>query len=151
MNIKFYSLLALFGLISISCTGPKVVIEYQGSSPYPPTTSSETASKNTVTSMDSSEPGFVMISAFPEIPGGDRALRKKIEYPKEAIENKIEGTVTIQFFIEKNGETSGFKLIEGIGYGCDQAVITALKDTRYDMNGQSDARFLWLVTADFKL
>lgn len=92
-----------------------------------------------------------MISAFPEIPGGDRALRKKIEYPKEAIENKIEGTVTIQFFIEKNGETSGFKIIEGIGHGCDQAVITALKDTQYDMNGQSDARFLWLVTADFKL
>jgi TonB family protein len=151
MNTKFYTLLFLVCLISTSCAGPKVVVEYQGSSPYPRVDSTTSESQSPKTSLDSSDENYVIISAFPEIRGGNRALRKKILYPKEAIENRIEGTVSVQFFVEENGETSGFKIIEGIGHGCEEAVISAIEEIKFDMNGQNDARFLWLATVNFEL
>jgi len=151
MNNTFYTLLAFFSIILISCSGPKVVVEFLGSSPYPRANTTSVESNSSNTSMDTSGDTYVIISAFPELRGGNRALRKKIKYPNEAIENQVEGTVSVQFFVEDNGETSGFKIIEGIGYGCDEAVISALEEINFDMNGQNDARFLWLATVNFEL
>lgn len=141
----------LFGLFFISCSGPNVVIKYQGSSPYPPANSSSEKLDDTKVSSDPSDESTVIIFSFPEPKGGNRALRKKITYPNKAIENGIEGRVSVQFFINENGKTSDFKVIEGIGYGCDEAVISAIQNTDFEFSSLSGTRFLWLVTADFEL
>jgi TonB family protein len=64
--------------------------------------------------------------------GGKRAfkryLEQKIEYPIQAIENKIEGKVTIEFFVEIDGQLKDFKVLKGLGYGCDDEVIRAVKN-----------------------
>jgi TonB family protein len=56
-----------------------------------------------------------------------RYLENKIEYPIQAIQNKIEGKVTIEFFVEIDGQLKDFKVLKGLGYGCDDEVIRAVK------------------------
>lgn len=75
---------------------------------------------------------FTKVDVLPEFPGGMKALGKYVDgrnhhYPKEARENKIEGKVIVQFIIDENGVPGDFKLIQGIGYGCDEAAVEAFK------------------------
>lgn len=68
--------------------------------------------------------------AYPE--NGNRAFRqyleKNIAYPEEAKAQKIEGTVTVDFFVEPDGSVTGFTIIRGIGGGCDEELIRLIKE-----------------------
>ena len=75
---------------------------------------------------------YSKVDVLPQFPGGMKALGKYVDgknhhYPKEARENKIEGKVMIQFIINVDGTPSDFKVIKGIGYGCDEAAVEAFK------------------------
>lgn len=63
--------------------------------------------------------------------GGRRAFKKYLEdkliYPQQAIANKIEGKVTVQFIVETTGKLSNFNVVKGIGYGCDEELIRLIK------------------------
>lgn len=63
--------------------------------------------------------------------GGRRAfkqyLEKNLRYPEQALENKVEGRVTIQFAVESSGDLADFKVIKGIGGGCDEEVIRLIQ------------------------
>lgn len=65
------------------------------------------------------------IPAHPET--GNRAFKQYLEknhtYPKEAKERNIEGTVVIEFKIDATGALSEFKIVRGIGNGCDEELI----------------------------
>ncbi|HEX6225838.1 MAG TPA: TonB family protein [Chryseolinea sp.] len=67
--------------------------------------------------------------AAPE--GGRKAfkqyLEKNLRYPQEALKNEVEGKVTIQFSIGMTGQLSDFRVIKGIGHGCDEEVIRLIK------------------------
>lgn len=69
---------------------------------------------------------------FAEPQGGRNAFEKyleeKMNYPELALENKIEGRVTVQFTVDANGQLGEFKVIKGIGYGCDDEVIRLIKE-----------------------
>lgn len=71
------------------------------------------------------------VETAPEYPGGSKALAKylgsAIRYPAKARENKTEGKVYIGFIVEKNGTLTDFKVIKGIGDGCDEEAIRVLK------------------------
>lgn len=71
----------------------------------------------------------VMELATPE--GGRKYFKKYLEdnmrYPELALENKVEGKVTIQFTVGTGGQLSEFRVIRGIGYGCDEEVIRLIK------------------------
>lgn len=58
---------------------------------------------------------------------GNRAFKQYLEkshkYPKEAKETKVEGTVTIEFKVDATGALSEFKIVRGIGNGCDEELI----------------------------
>ena len=55
--------------------------------------------------------------------GGPLALRqfitKNLRYPKEALKEKIEGTVVIRYSINYKGKVVAAKIIAGLGGGCD--------------------------------
>jgi periplasmic protein TonB len=76
---------------------------------------------------------YTTVDVQPEFPGGYKALGKYVDggknhkYPEEARKNKIEGKVIVQFIINEDGTCSDFKLIKGIGYGCDEAAVEAFK------------------------
>ncbi|MBT1699583.1 TonB family protein [Fulvivirgaceae bacterium PWU4] len=69
---------------------------------------------------------------FAEPQGGRNAFEKyleeKMNYPELALENKVEGRVTVQFTVDANGQLGEFKVIKGIGYGCDDEVIRLIKE-----------------------
>jgi TonB family protein len=61
-------------------------------------------------------------------PAGGRAGFKKyietnLHYPEQALENNVEGKVTVQFTVEATGGLTNFKVVKGIGHGCDEEVI----------------------------
>ncbi len=63
--------------------------------------------------------------------GGRKAykqyLEKNLRYPEVALNNKIEGRVTIQFTVETTGSLNDFKVLRSLGYGCDEEVIRLIK------------------------
>lgn len=65
------------------------------------------------------------IPAHPE--KGNRAfkqyLQRNYKYPDEAIVKRIEGVVVIEFKVDASGSLSEFKIVRGIGTGCDEEVI----------------------------
>ena len=75
---------------------------------------------------------YSKVDVLPEFQGGKKALGKYVDgknhhYPEEARKNKIEGKVIIQFIINADGTPSDFKVIKGIGYGCDEGAVEAFK------------------------
>lgn len=71
----------------------------------------------------------IMELAAPE--GGRRMFKQYLEqnlhYPQAALENHIEGKVTVQFNIDMTGQLSNFRVIRGIGFGCEEEVIRLIK------------------------
>ncbi len=71
------------------------------------------------------------VETAPEYQGGQKALAKfvgsALRYPVKAREAKTEGKVYIGFVVEKNGSLSDFKVIKGIGDGCDEEAIRVLR------------------------
>ncbi len=54
-------------------------------------------------------------------------LENNLQYPTEAMDKNIEGEVTIQFTVEPAGQITAFKVIQGLGYGCDEEVIRLIQ------------------------
>lgn len=55
-------------------------------------------------------------------------LKKNLHYPSQAIEKKIEGTVTIEFNVEATGGLSDFSIVKGLDNGCNEEVIRLIKE-----------------------
>ncbi len=60
----------------------------------------------------------------PIYPGGLKAMRelikKELEYPKEALNSKTEGTVYLRYEIDYKGNVKSSKILSKVGYGCDE-------------------------------
>ena len=72
----------------------------------------------------------------PNYPGGRKALsefiQKNLRYPKDALENKIEGTVVITIDIDKLGTVIRSRIKHGLGYGCDEEVQRVCKLMKFE-------------------
>ncbi len=68
---------------------------------------------------------------MPEFPGGMEGLNKflvnHIRYPATARENGTTGSVVVRFMVEKDGPLSDFRIVTGIGAGCDEEVVRVMK------------------------
>ncbi len=69
---------------------------------------------------------------MPSFPGGETALKDYIsdhlKYPPLAVEGDITGRVFVGFVVMEDGSLDCFKLIRGLGYGCDEAALEVFKD-----------------------
>ncbi len=54
-------------------------------------------------------------------------LDDNMHYPIQAIENKVQGKVTVRFEIATNGTISDFQVTKGIGFGCDEEAIRLIR------------------------
>ncbi len=73
------------------------------------------------------DPAFYLsVEVLPKPVGGIEAILKKIFYPVLAKENKIEGTVVIRTYIDRDGEVLNAEVLKGIGYGCDESARNAV-------------------------
>ena len=71
---------------------------------------------------------FVAVEHQPELIGGIAGLQKKVEYPASCRRAGIEGRVIIQFIVNEKGQVENPKVIRGIGGGCDEAALKAVKE-----------------------
>ncbi len=55
-------------------------------------------------------------------------LAKEIKYPKNALENGVQGKVTLSFVIDKNGEVNQIEVLGKVGFGCDEEAIRVIKE-----------------------
>lgn len=55
--------------------------------------------------------------------GGSEALKtfvkKNLTYPKQALIQRIEGTVFLSYEVSEKGKVHNISVINGLGYGCD--------------------------------
>lgn len=68
------------------------------------------------------------ISVIPEIP--TKAILSKIEYPKMAMKQGIEGVVYLELFIDESGNIRRINVLKDPGYGFADAAIAALDGIR---------------------
>lgn len=73
---------------------------------------------------------------LPLYPGGKKAfqdfIRKNLRYPKEALENKIEGTVHVKYRVDGLGKVVEVEVIHGIGSGCDEEAMRVVWLLKYE-------------------
>jgi protein TonB len=74
---------------------------------------------------------FIVVERMPELIGGLEALQRSIVYPEIARLAGIEGRVTVQFVIDERGNVNNPVVVRGIGAGCDEAAIEAVKKARF--------------------
>lgn len=74
---------------------------------------------------------FVAVEEMPEPIGGIQAIQQKIVYPEIAKRAGVEGKVYVLAFVDENGDVRDAKIIKGIGAGCDEAALEAVKKTKF--------------------
>ena len=74
---------------------------------------------------------FRHVEQMPEFPGGEAALMRfineNLRYPVAAIENGIQGRVTVQFVVKKDGSVDDVTVLHGVDSALDQEAIRVCK------------------------
>ena len=98
------------------------------------------------------------VELAPEFQGGQTALGKylgsRLRYPASARQNKIQGKVYIGFIVEKNGSLVDFRVVKGIGGGCDEEAIRVLRSSpswRPGMASGKPVRTSYVLPITFQL
>ncbi|MBW6479452.1 MAG: TonB family protein [Bacteroidales bacterium] len=73
------------------------------------------------------DPIFTIVEEHPKFPGGDAALmqflQSNLRYPREAMQNGIQGNVFVTFVVEPDGSITDVKILRGVGGGLDEEAI----------------------------
>lgn len=74
---------------------------------------------------------FYVAEEMPELVGGIKKLHDRINYPERARKAGIEGRVTVQFIVNKQGEVEDPEVLRGIGGGCDEEALRVIKESTF--------------------
>jgi len=74
---------------------------------------------------------FVVVEKMPKLIGGLAKLQSSIKYPELARKAGIEGRVYVEFVVDEHGRVEKPHVVRGIGGGCDEAAIEAVKKARF--------------------
>ena len=74
---------------------------------------------------------FIVVERMPELVGGLEAFQRTIVYPEIARLAGIEGRVIVQFVIDERGNVNNPVVVRGIGGGCDEAAVEAVKKAKF--------------------
>jgi len=68
---------------------------------------------------------------MPEPVGGLETIIKKIVYPSLAKQQNIQGKVYLLVYVNEKGTVDDVKVVRGLGMGCDDAAIDAVKKSKF--------------------
>jgi len=96
---------------------------------------------------------FVVVEEMPKLIGGMKALQSKIEYPEMARRAGIEGRVTVQFIVNESGDVENAKVVRGIGGGCDETALAAVRKAKFEpgMQKGKPVRVRYALSVNFRL
>ncbi len=86
---------------------------------------------NKTTQIMEGEQYVAFAEEMPSPLGGIESIYRLIKYPTDAIKAKVEGKVYVLAFINEDGNVDDVKVVKGIGSGCDEATIEAVKKTKF--------------------
>jgi TonB family protein len=91
--------------------------------------------------------GYRVMATMPELPPGGggaatiiQAIMKQLHYPPAALRQHIQGIVVVSFTVDSTGKVDGSKIIRGIGGGCDEAVLAAVRRLPAFIPGTRDGK-----------
>lgn len=74
---------------------------------------------------------YDVVEVMPQYPGGQIAMlkyiMKNIKYPKQIMEEGIQGRVTVSFIVEKDGRVSNVRLLRSVQPSLDKEAIRVVK------------------------
>lgn len=74
---------------------------------------------------------LIAADEMPEPIGGLASIQKNIRYPQLAKLAGIEGKIYVLAFIDEDGNVANARVIKGIGAGCDEAALEAVKVVKF--------------------
>ncbi|MEX0747902.1 MAG: energy transducer TonB [Rhodothermales bacterium] len=74
---------------------------------------------------------FVIVEQMPELIGGLGSIQSKIKYPEIAKKAGVEGRVIVQFVVDESGGVVDPQVVRGIGAGCDEEAIRAVRQAKF--------------------
>jgi periplasmic protein TonB len=87
----------------------------------------DNSKNNKLIDLGGEEPPVIYPEVLPSFNGGEDALYKwlgeNIKYPQIAKETNIQGTVILQFVVEKDGSITGIQIMKDIGGGCGEEAV----------------------------
>ena len=101
---------------------------------------------------------YQIVEQMPQFPNGDEAMMQyiaeQVKYPAEAKKADAQGRVFVGFIVEPDGSLSDFKVLRGIGHGCDEEalrVVESMPKWKPGMQRGKAVRVQYLVPVNFKL
>ncbi|MGH2566832.1 MAG: energy transducer TonB, partial [Bacteroidota bacterium] len=74
---------------------------------------------------------FIAVEEIPQLVDGITGLMKHVVYPDLAIRAGIQGRVYVLVYVNEVGDVVRAELLRGIGAGCDEAALAALKKAKF--------------------
>jgi TonB family protein len=74
---------------------------------------------------------FIAVENMPEPIGGIDSLQARVAYPEIAKRAGVQGCVFVKAFVDNKGNVNKVELIKGIGAGCDEAAMSAVKNSMF--------------------
>ena len=73
-------------------------------------------------------------------------IKTNLKYPKEALENRIEGIVQVMIEINDRGSVVNAKIKKGLGHGCDEEALRLAKLLKFESKGHRKMRVVFHKT-----
>ncbi|MEM7110544.1 MAG: energy transducer TonB [Bacteroidota bacterium] len=107
---------------------------------------------------ESADEIFDIVEFQPQPDGGMQAfmayVSENINYPHSALRTQVQGKVFVQFVVNSDGSLVDFKVVKGIGAGCDEEAVRVLKGAPKWIPGKQrgrPVRVRMMVPVFFKL
>jgi protein TonB len=96
---------------------------------------------------------FVAVEEMPQLIGGVKGLMRNLVYPELAIRAGIQGRVYVLAYINERGEVDRAEVVRGIGGGCDEAALQAVKKSKFTPGKQRGRpiKVRMSIPVDFRL
>lgn len=79
---------------------------------------------------------FIVVEEMPAPIGGIGSIQKQITYPDLAKRGGVQGRVFVKAFVDEEGKVFKVELLKGIGGGCDEEALKAVKNTLFSPGKQ---------------
>ena len=93
----------------------------------------------------------------PYYPGGKAALeefvKRELKYPKEALQAKIEGTVSVRYTVDYKGRVIDAHIVSPLGHGCDEEALRIVKELLFTVpeDGKIKSKYTRKLHIHFRL
>jgi TonB family protein len=111
-----------------------------------------------VVTYDDASKIYTVTEIQPQYPDGYEKwaeyVKNSLKYPKDAIDQKIEGSVYVEFVVQETGKLTDFKIVRGISTSCDKEALRICKgsiDWKPAQQGGKSVKCRFVMPIKFRL